>query len=198
MAKKKTTKKAKKPKAVGTASLETGVLTMDGVKIHCVHDELVEIDRMMPNPRNPNTHPDKQVEKLAKLIKVHGWRLGITVSKRSGFIVSGHCRLLAAKMLGLTVVPVDYQEFDNEAAEWAVLISDNVIAEFNVINGLAMAELINELDTVNYPLELTALEPEQIEDYIVGPTGDPGGTEEPNGSGAKEITCPECGHVFKK
>lgn len=64
--------------------------------VHCSFTKMVATADLKPNPDNPNTHPKAQVEKLAKIITAHGWRHPITVSKRSGFIVAGHCRLLAA------------------------------------------------------------------------------------------------------
>ena len=66
---------------------------MTAISIHCAHDELVDITTLVPNPRNPNRHPDKQIELLAKIIQNQGWRAPITVSTRSGFIVRGHGRL---------------------------------------------------------------------------------------------------------
>jgi len=66
---------------------------------------------------------------LAKIMEFQGWRLPIVVSKSSGFIVRGHGRLLAAQRLGLKKVPIDEQDYENEAQEWADLIADNRIAE---------------------------------------------------------------------
>lgn len=79
---------------------------------------MVPVEEIIPNPRNPNKHPKKQIELLAKIIKAQGWRAPITVSNRSGFIVRGHARLEAAKLLGLTECPVDFQDYENEAVEW--------------------------------------------------------------------------------
>jgi ParB-like chromosome segregation protein Spo0J len=83
-------------------------------QIYCAHDELVEVDSLIENPRNPNKHPQKQLEMLAKIIKNQGWRNPITVSNRSGFIVKGHGRLQAAKLAGLAVVPVDRQDYGRQ------------------------------------------------------------------------------------
>jgi len=161
------------------------------IKIHCAYDKLVEADSLTPNPRNPSRHPEKQIEKLAILIRFHGWRHPITVSKRSGFIVSGHCRLLAAKALGLGLIPVDYQDFANEADEWAVLVSDNIVQEFSEIDGQIMADGILMLDELNLPVaDLTALDDVQIEDFILGPTGMP----EPDEKNKSIIVCPNCGY----
>ena len=82
-----------------------------GPATNCAFDELVPVEKLVPNPRNPNQHPEAQVALLAKVITHQGWRAPIVVSTRSGFIVAGHGRYEAAKVLGLESVPVDYQEF---------------------------------------------------------------------------------------
>src|ERR1035437_10276692 len=80
----------------------------DGIPVYCAFDEIVATASLKPNPMNPNTHPDDQVELLGEVISGAGWRAPIVVSLRSGFIVKGHCRLLAAKKQGMLTAPVDY------------------------------------------------------------------------------------------
>ena len=99
------------------------------IKVNCAYKRLVPIEDIKPNPGNPNTHPETQVERLANNIKTLGWRLPITVSNLSGFIVRGHARLMAAQRLKLKRCPVDYQDYENAELEWADLIADNHIAE---------------------------------------------------------------------
>jgi DNA modification methylase len=50
------------------------------------------------------------------------------MSKRSGFIVKGHGRLLALELLGCQDAPVDDQEYADEAMEYADMIADNELA----------------------------------------------------------------------
>ena len=35
------------------------VPTASGVKVFCAHDKIVDLTLLIPNPRNPNQHPDK-------------------------------------------------------------------------------------------------------------------------------------------
>jgi hypothetical protein len=49
------------------------------IKIHCAYDDLVELHRLIPNPRNPNQHPEQQIKLLAEMIKFQGWRVPITI-----------------------------------------------------------------------------------------------------------------------
>ena len=129
--------------------------TAGGVPVFCAHDAIVAIEKLIPNPKNPNTHPDAQIQALGRIIRQTGWRAPITVSKRSGFIVKGHGRLAAAKLEGLTEVPVDYQNYTNEAEEYADLVADNRIAELAEIDNKLLADIFADIDTGEIPMELT-------------------------------------------
>lgn len=99
------------------------------IEVKCQYKEMVDPNGLVPNPRNPNKHSDSQIGLLAKLIKHQGWRHPIIVSNRSGFVCAGHGRLQAAIKMGAEQVPVDYQDFENEAQEYQFIVSDNAIAE---------------------------------------------------------------------
>jgi hypothetical protein len=118
-----------------------------GIAVHCAHDEIVDADELVPNPRNPNRHSDEQIRLLAKIIKHQGWRAPITVSNRSGFIVRGHGRLSAAKLLAVECVPIDRQDYASEAEEWADLVADNRLSELNEMDPVSLKELLQELDS---------------------------------------------------
>jgi len=139
---------------------------IDGIPVYCAVDKIVDIEKIVPNPRNPNQHGDSQIELLAKIIKAQGWRAPITVSTRSGMIVRGHGRMMAARKLGLSQVPVDYQDYANEAEEWADLIADNRIAELAEINNRMLMDLIEEIDTGIIDLEITGYTESDLEKII--------------------------------
>jgi hypothetical protein len=92
--------------------------------------QLVDIDSLILNPKNNNKHPKEQIERLSKLIQYQGFRNPVVVSKRTGFVLAGHGRIEAAKIAGLKEVPAMFQDFDNEAQEYAYLTSDNAIASW--------------------------------------------------------------------
>ena len=138
----------------------------DSFKVQCAHDALVETDKRVPNPRNPNTHSQKQIELLSKIIKYQGWRNPIVVSNRSGFIVKGHARLEAAKLLGCKVCPVDFQDYVNEADEWADMVADNRLAELAENDLPKLKDLLGELDTGAFDMELTGFDEASIEELM--------------------------------
>ena len=134
--------------------------------VYCAHSQMVEIEKVVPNPRNPNKHSEKQIALLSKIIAAQGWRAQITVGTRSGFIVRGHGRLLAARKLGLAEVPVDYQAYETEAAEWADLIADNRLSELSETDELLLKDLLQELGTSELDLELTAYTADEIDQML--------------------------------
>ena len=134
------------------------------IKVHCSHTELVDVVKLVEHPNNPNQHDERQVNLLARIIKAQGWRNPITVSKRSGYIVSGHGRLAAAKVLNQEKVPVDYQDFENDADESAHLLADNRVAELAELDYQDVGNILRELKEANYDLELSG-----FLDHEIGP-----------------------------
>lgn len=114
--------------------------------------EMVEIDRIKENPKNANRHSIEQIERLEKLIKYQGFRNPLIVSNRSELLVVGHGRLMAARNLGMTRVPVIYEDFENEEQEYAYVISDNEIARWAELDWQSLYSELNdlELDDVDY------------------------------------------------
>lgn len=138
----------------------------DSVPVYCAHDKIVDITALVPNPKNPNTHPDDQIQLLGRIIRQAGWRQPITVSTRSGFIVKGHGRLAAAMLEGFAEVPVDYQNYSNEAEEYADLVADNRIAELAEVDNKMLADIFADIDTGEIPLELTGYTEDEVEGLV--------------------------------
>lgn len=144
----------------------------DGIPVFCAFDRLADPRDLIGNPRNPNRHPQEQIELLAHIIQSQGWRAPITVSNRSGFVVRGHGRLAAALSFGAKEVPVDYQNYASDAEEWADLIADNRLAELSEIDNTKIADLIADLDAGGGPVILTGYDEKEIENILVAITGE--------------------------
>lgn len=122
------------------------------MKINCAHTQLVELHKLQPNPKNPNKHPEKQIDKLAKIIDYQGQRAPIVVSKLSGFITKGHGRLMAIQKLGWQKAAVDFQAYENEAQEYADIVADNKIAELAEHDDAMMIDELKKLDFDDFDL----------------------------------------------
>jgi DNA modification methylase len=151
--------------------------TASDVNIWCRHDEIKDVTELIENPRNPNKHPDKQIALLAKIIRAQGWRQPITVSKRSGFIVKGHGRLHAARLLQVEGVPVEFQEYASEAEEYADLIADNRIAELAEPDEEMLADLLSDDMFADFDLDLTGFDALFLEDMLDDGSGTEGLTD---------------------
>ena len=137
------------------------------IPVYCAFDEILTATELQPNPRNPNQHPEEQVELLAKIIRVQGWRAPVTVSTRSGLIVRGHGRYLAAQLIGCPV-PVDFQEYPSEAEELADLVADNRIAELADLDNKMLADIFREIEMGDLQLELSGYSGDEVEEIFRG------------------------------
>ena len=169
-------KKTNKPKAV-----------IDGVPVWCSHDAIVSVSDMRPAVNNPNQHPVEQIDLLAKIIKDQGWRWPIKVSTRSGCIVSGHCRLAAAKKAGLTSVPVDYQDYGSDESEIADMLADNRVQELSILDDDLAMSLVNDLNTAGYDTELTGFDFDPSGGFTVSDDGEDTGDVKPEAQFTEEL-----------
>lgn len=121
------------------------------------------VKNLKSHPKNRNKHPEDQLRRLAEILKYQGWRYPIKVSKRSGFVTSGHGRIEAAKINGWKEVPVNFQEYESEDQEYADLQADNAIASWA------------ELDLAGINMDMADLGPDfnidmlGIKDFFIEP-----------------------------
>lgn len=164
----------------------------------CAFDEIVPIEKLVPNPRNPNQHPQSQIAILAKVIAHQGWRSPIVVSSRSGFIVAGHGRYQAALALGLSQVPVDYQDFATDADEYAHLIADNRIAELAEADESGLREILGELKASDFDMEITGFDANAL-NVLLTQDAEPESPEEfpvVDENLPTEFKCPKCQYAW--
>jgi hypothetical protein len=164
------------------------------MQVNCAHDELVQLHKIIPNPKNPNKHPSEQIDRLAKLIDYQGQRHPIIVSKRSGFVVVGHGRLEAIKKLGWDSAAVNFQDFNDEAQEYSFVVSDNAIADWAELDLKSITDSLADLGPEFSDLQLLGVKSiESLKDVFFeeGLESDQGKLDE------KQMTgCPNCGEVF--
>ena len=134
-----------------------------GIPVYCAYDKIIPIGQLKPNPRNPNKHPQDQLEKLGKIIRGNGWRNPITVSTRSGLIVKGHGRMMAAELEEFKEVPVEFQNYESEEAELADLTADNRIAELSEMDTKMLADIFADIDTGAIDFELSGYSDQEYE-----------------------------------
>jgi len=125
---------------------------------------IVPINSIKPNPKNRNTHSPEQIDRLCELIKYSGFRSPLIISNLSGLLVVGHGRLEACKKIGLTDVPVIFQDFDSLDQEYAFMVSHNAIASWS---SLDLHNIHADLGDLSLPsIDLLGIENFQFEPDI--------------------------------
>jgi len=170
------------------------------VKINCAHTKLVELHKLVPHPKNPNKHPKEQIERLAKIIDYQGQRAPIVVSNRSGFITKGHGRLEALKLLKWKTGAIDYQDYDDEAQEYADIVADNAISSWAELQladiNMDMLDLGPEFDIDLLGIKDFVIEPIEKFDSEFSDKNKEIDTE--NFGNDLEHQCPKCGFEFNE
>lgn len=125
---------------------------MIDIKCKAENFKLIPVEQIVPNPRNNNRHSIEQINAIAKLIKAHGFREPLTISNRSGFLNCGHARLEAAKTLGMSELPVIYQDFASEAEEYQHMTADNEIARWAELDFQGVYDALKEIPEIDTSL----------------------------------------------
>ena len=136
--------------------------------------KFINIDELIPYVNNTRTHTDKQITQVASSIKEFGFTNPVLVDDENG-IIAGHCRVIAAKKLNYTEVPIIVLSGLSEAQRKAYIIADNQLAlnagwdldllkiEFDSLKELDFnldllgfeddftIDVLNNVDEVDYP-----------------------------------------------
>jgi DNA modification methylase len=83
---------------------------------------------LRPHPQNPKTHSSKQIGLVIRSIENFGWTNPILVDE-DGNVIAGHCRLEAAKRMGIKEVPTICLSNMTAAQKRAYIIADNRLTE---------------------------------------------------------------------
>lgn len=164
------------------------------MKVHCPHDKLISISDLKSHPKNRNSHPADQIERLAKILKYQGWRYPVKVSKLSGFVTSGHGRIEAARLNKWKEIPVSFQDYDDEAQEYADVTADNAIASWSELD---LSGINSDLGDLGPDFDIEMLGLKQFD--VIPPNFEPGSLEDQGKLDEKKpnvVQCPNCGECF--
>lgn len=120
-------------------------LTDKGIAVHCHFTELRNAATIAAHAKNYRRHPQDQITRLVGLIKANGWRRPVVVSGLSGRIITGHGLVAAGTFMGDSV-PVEVQQFADEAEESRHLVGDNRASHGGSDDEAALVELLRELE----------------------------------------------------
>lgn len=135
------------------------------------------LDRLLPYAANARTHNDEQVAQIAASIAEFGFNAPCLVDDR-GVLIAGHGRLLGARKLGLTEVPVICLGHLTEAQARAYRIADNRIAENSKWDEAMLAAEMARLQEENVDLSLLGFGEDELDDLLNADDGTEGNTDD--------------------
>ena len=130
--------------------------------------QFVKAEELVPYKKNPKNHDKKDVDLIIKSIERNGWGDPLLVCPETNEVLSGNGRLMAAKKLGMTEVPVVYApEGLSEKQKADLVIASNKLVEVSGYNDnlkilMGMYELnAEDFGMVNMQEELEKAEDEE-------------------------------------
>jgi ParB-like chromosome segregation protein Spo0J len=130
---------------------------------------------LIPYINNPRTHSDEQVAVIAASIREFGWTNPVLVDGRNG-IIAGHGRILAARKLGMAVVPCIELSHLSDAQRRAYVIADNQTALRAGWSDELLRLELGKLQAANFDLDLVGFDSGALA-ALLAPVGAQGRTD---------------------
>lgn len=128
--------------------------------------EMRPINSLIPYARNYRKHNERQIDKVAASIREFGWTIPVLIAEDST-IIAGHCRVLAAKKLGITEAPTMTAVGWSEAQRRAYVITDNQLTLIGENDeDLLRLELL-DLKNSHFDLSLTGFDTKELDQLLV-------------------------------
>lgn len=107
--------------------------------------QMLPIDTLIPNPRNPNKHPEEQITRLMAELRKDGQTRPVLVRKANNMLIAGHGVTLAMKRLGLSEIRVALWDVDQATAD-RYMLADNRLGHLSSHDDDMVAELLRGID----------------------------------------------------
>ncbi|WP_245191098.1 DNA modification methylase [Anaerococcus rubeinfantis] len=111
-----------------------------------------EVDELVPYVNNPRDNKNA-VDAVASSIKNFGFKVPIVID-RENEIVTGHTRLLAAKKLGMSEVPVVVADDLSDAEVKAFRLADNKVSELSGWDWSLLESELDELEDLDLEFDM--------------------------------------------
>ncbi len=141
------------------------------------------IGSLIPHARNARTHSEEQIAGIAASIREFGFNNPILVDGQRG-VIAGHGRILAARKLEMTQVPVIELAHLTETQKRAFILAENKLAERAGWDDELLSLELADLQEAGFNLDLTGFAEGEIESLLAG-VGEE--TDAPSAEPAEEI-----------
>ena len=123
------------------------------------------LHRLVPYARNARTHSDEQIAEIAASIAEFGFTNPILVDSDGG-VIAGHGRLLAARKLGLTEVPVIVLHHLTPLQRRAYVLADNRLAVNAGWNDEVLKEELAAIESDGFDLGLLGFSDSELQGIL--------------------------------
>lgn len=133
--------------------------------------QLVAIDKLIPYANNARTHSQEQINKLRASLREFGFINPVIIDRDYG-IIAGHGRVIAARQERIKEVPCVFADHLTEAQKKAYILADNRMALDAGWDEQMLRVELEELQDLDFDLELTGFDDKEIDDLFgVGTDG---------------------------
>jgi len=157
--------------------------------------EWVPIEALSPWKENPRDNKNA-VDEVAAAIKRFGFGAPIVARRADGQIIAGHTRLLAARKLGLTQVPVRFMDLDPADAHLMAL-ADNKLSELASWDDELLGQLLESLRAEDVDLITgTGFSDAEIRRLLRDNDDPPGSGDDPGAGEPPEEPASQVGEIY--
>jgi len=126
--------------------------------------EEVAIDHLRPDPANPRRIGEEELDALERSLRQFGFVQPVLARREDGVVIGGHQRLVAARRLGLTSVPVTWLDVSAEQARLLGLALNKISGSWD---DALLARLLADLGAVpDLDLSLSGFGEDEIKDLL--------------------------------
>jgi len=119
--------------------------------------ENIPIEKLKVYEKNSRTHSKKQVAQVVASIKEFGFTNPLLIDQE-GTLIAGHGRLMAAKELGMDLLPCVRLSHLSDEQKRAYVIADNKIALNSGWDDDLLKSELNELDSLGFDVGVTGFD----------------------------------------
>jgi len=126
--------------------------------------EEVAIDQLRPDPANPRRISEEELDSLERSIRQFGFVQPVLARREERVVIGGHQRLIAARRLGLTTVPVIWLDISVKQARLLNLALNKISGSWD---DALLARLLADLQTnPEIDLSLSGFGEDEIADLL--------------------------------
>ncbi len=114
------------------------------MKAAAIQELSIPVGSLIPNPRNPRSHPEEQLERLTASIRRFGQPRPVLVRRANSMIIAGHGVTLACARAGMGEVRAVLWDVDQATAD-AFMLGDNRLGQLGEDDADRIRELLREI-----------------------------------------------------